>query len=195
MIGALETVKISGFDCPSCSERLFTDSSGPTECPSCGWQGQIHILNALREKTEIAGSATPDMAVCAVHPTKQAIAVCAGTGDYICSLCAVEVDGNIFGADYLSKAGRKTVAKSFARHLDRPDGAIGFWILLTIFIVFLGPLFIPLAIHSYTKAWKLRKNDAIFKRVCSRVDITVWGLILFSLTALYTLGLVAIFMQ
>ncbi|MDH5638041.1 MAG: hypothetical protein OEZ04_06080, partial [Nitrospinota bacterium] len=183
------------FDCPSCSERLFTDTSGPTACPSCGWRGQIHILKALREKTENAGAATPDMAVCAIHPTKQAVATCAGTGDYICSLCAVEVDGDIFSASYLSKAGRKNVAKSYARRLDRPDGAMTFWILLTLFIIILGPVFIPLAIHSYTKAWKLRKNDELFRRIFSRLEIGVWGVILFSITALYTLGAAAIFLR
>jgi len=194
VIGSLETVKVSGFDCPSCGEKLFTDSSGPAACPACGWKGGVYLFKALREKAEIARAATQDKAVCAVHPTKQASAVCAGTGDYICSLCAVEVDGKIFGASYLNKAGRKTMAKSFARRLERPDGAISVYLLLTLMMWFLGPLFIPLAIYSYSKALKQRKNDEMYRRVFSRLDVAAWGFILFSVTVVYTLAAAALFL-
>jgi len=194
MLTDLHTVKVAGFDCPSCHERLFMENSGPTICPRCGWRGEAYIMRALREKVESANDAAMNQAVCAFHPTKQAMAVCAGSGDYICSLCAVEMDGEVYSAGYLSRGGKKKLTKTFSRRLNRPDREMTVYLLLTLIFFFLAPVMIPLAIHRYFRALKLRKTDELFARMFSNLEAFVWGIILAVMTVLYTLGAIALIM-
>jgi hypothetical protein len=190
---SLETVKFSGFDCPKCSERLFVESSGPATCPDCGWSGEAYLLKALKERVEPAPDALPEKAVCAHHPTKQAWAVCAGTGDYICSLCAVEVGGRIYGAGYLDRAGRETLEKTYSRHLARPDATVVYLLLASFLIFFLAPALLPFAAVRYYQAVKLRGSDPIYRRVFTVPDMIIKGLLLLALilfTALIIIGIV-----
>lgn len=181
-LGALETVRVSGFDCPSCGERLLTETSGPSACPGCGWHGDVYLLKALREKAQPAMEALSGQAVCAHHPTKQAVATCAGTGDYICSLCAVEMDGKIYSAEYLSRAGKAKLRKSFSRHMERPDRQAAVALLVGLIIFFLAPVTIPYAIHRYIKAIRQRKTDELYRRVFSRFDAFLLGTFVFILS-------------
>ena len=193
-IGILETVKVSGFECPSCGERLFAESSVHTACPKCRWTGEAHILKALREKAEPARDALSDQAVCAFHPTKQATTICEGTGDYICSLCAVEVAGKVYSAQYLGKAGKDTLDKTYARYLDRPDKQITIYLALSIFLLLPAPVLIPMAIYKFFAAIKLRKSDPMFNKAFSRVDLILHGFLVLFFTVAYTLGAIAIFL-
>ena len=185
--GALETVRFSGFDCPSCGQRLFVDSSGPASCPDCRWKGDAYIMRPLREKALLAQEALPDKAVCAHHPTKQAEAVCAGTGDYICMLCAVELDGKIYSAEYLNRAGRDSLEKNYARYMNRPDQELNMYLVGLIFLWILSPVLIPLAIHKFFGALKQRKTDKLYARVVTGSHLAVLGIFLFALTGLYML--------
>ena len=84
---------VTSFECPGCGEELAGEQGGRSRCPLCGWQGEAYLFRPLAVKVERAKEALPEDAVCAHHPTKQAVEVCAGTGDYICSLCAVKLEG------------------------------------------------------------------------------------------------------
>src|SRR3712207_1092454 len=81
------------FACPSCRAPLDPPAPGRTLCPRCDWRGEAYLFTAKVLAVEAAEAALPDDATCAHHPRKRATAVCAGTGDYVCSLCAVELEG------------------------------------------------------------------------------------------------------
>ena len=189
---ALETVKFTGFDCPKCRERLFVEGSGPADCPKCEWKGEIHILKALKERAETARDALPEKAVCVHHPSKQATAVCDGTGDYICALCAVEMDGKIYSAEYLNRAGKGAMEKTYSRFLDRPDTNVTYLMAACIPLWFLSPLFLPFAFYKYVQAVRLRGRDPLFNRVFTRWDMLFKGVLLLAMAGLTVLVTLAI---
>ncbi|MDH5639261.1 MAG: hypothetical protein OEZ04_12310 [Nitrospinota bacterium] len=191
---ALETVKLSGFDCPSCKERLFVSSSGPSACPNCNWAGEAHVLKALRYKVETAKEALPDQAICAHHPTKQAIAKCEATGDYICSLCAVDMDDKVYSISYLNEAGKEALRKRFARYLDRPDMEASILILVSLLTFLPALVFIPFAMLKFWKAMKQRKQDKIYAKAFSGLSMALIGFLVIAATLIYGLMFVSFFL-
>jgi hypothetical protein len=129
--------------------------------------------------------ALPEDATCIHHPRKKATTVCAGTGDYICSLCAVELHGQTYSAQYLATAGKALASKAFDRYLPRPDSRVALALLL-LFIPGLNYLFflwIPYGFYNLVQAWRLRKQDDLFRRLVGSGRL-VWLGILLSLISL-----------
>ena len=107
-----------------------------------------------------------------------ATAVCAGTGDYICNLCAVELNGKTYSAEYLNHGGKDHVAKAFDRVLERPDGRIYLYLILNFipyvngFIAVFAFLWLPHAFYLYFKALRMRRESEIFARIMSKAITT-----------------------
>src|ERR1700733_5222528 len=120
---------ITDFLCPGCAEQLIPTSSAVI-CPRCAWKGEAYLFSPRILAATNADIALPDEATCIHHPRKKATAVCAGTGDYICSLCAVELDGETLSAAYLATVGKKKAGKAFERNLPRPDSRIVLYLIL-----------------------------------------------------------------
>src|SRR5689334_5511439 len=121
---------ITQFSCPRCDSVLSPPSQGATRCPGCGWKGEAYLFSPAAMEVQTAEHALPDDATCIHHPRKKAIAVCAGTGDYICSLCAVDLDGETFSAQYLGAAGKQKAGRAFERNLPRPDSQVVLYLLM-----------------------------------------------------------------
>ena len=47
--------------------------------------------------------------------------VCSGSGDYVCELCRIDVDGKIYSAGYLSASGRDMLPNKYKPYIRRPD--------------------------------------------------------------------------
>src|SRR4051812_44560983 len=116
-----QALPIDYFVCPGCSVRLTPETSGATRCPHCKWRGDAYLFAPKPLDVSQAEMALPEDAACLHHPRKKATAVCAGTGDYICALCAVEIEGQTFSAAFLDKGGKEKAKKAFDRTLPRPD--------------------------------------------------------------------------
>jgi len=132
-------------------------------------------------------AAMPDDATCAHHPSKRASATCAGSGDYICPLCAVELNGQTFSAQYLESAGKQTAGKAFERYLDRPDRAASQAIILSFLFAgcfFVGPIAVPYAIYQFFRMLKLRRSDPFYARLVTRRNTIALGLVLGLMTLL-----------
>ena len=104
------------FSCPGCSNILDTVGQVRLRCPICKWVGDVYLFTPKVLDIEPAKLALPDDAACLHHPRKKAVAVCAGTGDYICSLCAVELNGQTYSANYLEGAGKQLAGSAFDRN-------------------------------------------------------------------------------
>lgn len=182
----------TSFTCPGCKAELAgTANTVETRCPACNWIGQVYLFRPLNLQVERAEEALPDDATCAHHPAKQAVAQCGGTGDYICALCSVEVDGTTYSASFLSSKGGKGKLKgAFDRYLPRPDRAMETAIALSFLLggMFVGIVGIPLAMYYFFKAKRLRREDKIFAEVFSRRRMILDGVIL----ALVCLGIIAV---
>jgi hypothetical protein len=167
-----EAIAITGFVCPRCGQALKADqpSQPSIACVRCNWIGEAYHFWRLPADVTSAEAALPEDAVCIHHPRKKAVAVCAGTGDYICSLCAIELNGQTFSAEYLSNAGRATLSRAFDRFLPRPDSYV-----MTYFICYFIPyvdfalalfafLWLPHCVILYRRALQMRKENEIFRR-------------------------------
>jgi hypothetical protein len=176
--------------CPSCAQLLEIREDGPTACPACRWRGEAYLFNPLPITVETAERALPQDATCLHHPTKKAVAVCAGTGDYICSLCAIELNGQVYSASYLSGAGKDKVGKSFERYLERPDSRIAMFLMLCFVpvanyvVIPTCFLWVPYSFYLYAKALRLRRTNPLYARVFGTARIIVLPVLL----SLFALG-------
>lgn len=102
------------FRCPKCGTLITTISSAPrigevgcvtesTHCPKkCGWNGMVTLFRPAPLDNTPPLHASPEDSACAAHPDRRAVATCDGSGDFCCSLCALEFDGKIYSAAYLT---------------------------------------------------------------------------------------------
>lgn len=186
------------FACPGCGALLATTAPGATLCPRCNWTGEVYHFNPRQITADSAEAALPEDATCMHHPSKKATAVCAGTGDYICSLCAVDIEGQTFSAEYLNSAGNKKARKAFNRMLPRPDKFV-YTYLIFLFVPYVNFILIPFAFlwipHGfilYRRALKMRDEDPLFARLMSRWDVVAIPLLLTLVAIGWVIGAVAI---
>ena len=186
---------IAEYSCPQCATPVaHAGVEQGASCTNCGWGGQAMVFRPLALLVEGAAEALPEDATCAHHPNKKAVAACSGTGDYICALCSIDIEGSTYSAQYLNTVGRKNVGKAFDRYLDRPDSTVSLFLLLSIFPGLniywcMGmPIWVPIGFFKLAKAQRLRREDVIFARIVSGARLVVLGILL----ALFALVLVAV---
>jgi hypothetical protein len=184
--------------CPGCSAILAPPAPGRVMCPNCRWSGEVYFFNPRQLSVQAAEAALPEDATCATHPRKRATAVCAGTGNYICSLCAVELGGQVYSAEYLSAGGKEKAAKAFDRNLPRPDNYITTY-LFCLFIPYINFILIPFAFiwipHAfflYFKSLRLRRENPLFARLMSKRRVVVLPILLSLVAVLWVVGVVGL---
>lgn len=159
--------------CPSCGAIHDFDADGSTACSRCGTPFQVRLFAPVVLKEEEAAPAMPDDSVCAHHPAKRAEHVCAGTGAYICSLCAVHHQGEILSAAYLNtSAGKARTQVLFASTIPRPDSIVSL-ICICLLIPYVGcvgwlalPFLVPWSFVLLARAARLRREgDPVYARV------------------------------
>jgi len=165
--------EVTHFDCPKCSAALEPISGPHTLCSACGWIGDVYLYRPLAAQAQGPEEALPEDATCVHHPTKRAVAVCAGAGDYVCSLCAIEIDGETYSAQFLNKGGKEKLSKAFDRYLERPDRAVATYLVVTLLLSFAAIITVPVAIYYFVKWMRVRKQDALLRRVAGPVSITI----------------------
>jgi hypothetical protein len=186
------------FSCPSCNARLTPPGQGLIKCPGCAWTGEVYLFRARPVTVDAGEAALPEDAACIHHPRKRATAVCAGTGDYICALCAVEIGGQTFGAAYLAAGGKDKAAQAFDRTIPRPDNQIATY-LICLFVPYVNFILIPFAFiwipHAfflYFKALRLRRENPLFARLMSRSRVILLPILLGIVSALWAIGVIAL---
>ncbi len=183
---------ITHFTCPQCSAQVEPAGESEQSCASCGWKGAVMLFRPVVLTANPAQAALPDDAACAHHPAKRAVDVCAGTGDYICSLCAIEVEGQTYSAQYLETGGRETIAKAFDRYMPRPDSTVALFMLLCFIPIVNGywmlgmPIWLVLGFKKLFEAGGLRQRDPLFARLVSRASLITLGVLL----SLFAIGAV-----
>jgi hypothetical protein len=166
-----ETLPTGAIACPKCERLLDGSATQRVQCPACAWVGDVVAFSPKALEIEPAKPAMPEDAACNHHQRKKAVAVCAGTGDYICSLCAIELNGQTYSAEFLNGPGKDITGKAFEINLPRPDSQIRTYIVCcfipyinAIFVVF-AFIWIPHAFFLYARALKLKRENELFRRV------------------------------
>jgi hypothetical protein len=169
---------------PLCRAPLSPPYNGPIECGMCRWKGELYVFDPLPVAVEHAEQALPEDSCCIHHPTKKAAAICAGTGDYICTLCAVELNGETYSAAYLDTAGKEKIGKAFDRYLERPDNTI-VTLLICCFIPYVNFVliptafvWIPYAVFLYFKCLRMRRENPLFARVFGKARVVTIPILL-----------------
>ncbi len=183
--------EITDFRCPKCRTRVRPDGEQGTQvrCPgrNCRWSGQVFLFNPLLRVVDEAEESLPADATCTQHPTKRAVAVCDGSGDYICALCQIDLDGKTYSAEYLNRVGRDRLKAAFNRYLERPDRTIKtIGVLLIIpYLNLLGVIGLPYAFVKYFQMMKLRRQNSTYRMLVGRggvwvcrVLLVIYGLLL-----------------
>lgn len=165
---ATSTSSIPTHRCPRCGAALDDSPGIPTACPKCRWRGRLYRYNPPPRRAQTSELAFEGQATCAHHPDKQATAICTGTGDYICPLCAVEIDGRVYAAQYIDRVGLKTIDSGAAPELGRPDRMIHSWFVLSVLFVLLSPMFFGLSIYSLIRMFAQRSKDPFYRRLVYR---------------------------
>jgi hypothetical protein len=182
-----QAIAIAEFACPHCGAALgLPELNKPqTLCPNCRWSGQVYLFSRVPVDTMTAETALPEDAKCVHHTRKKATTICAGTGDYICSLCAIELNGQTYSADYLSHGGKETIGKAFSRTLSRPDSQIRLYLIALIIIPYVNAvlaafafLWVPHAFILYSRALRMRKEDPLFARLMSPASVVILPILL-----------------
>ena len=132
----------------------------------------IDEFNPILFQAERVEAATDEHAVCAHHPEHSAVAMCAGTGNYICTLCAVEINDNTYSVQFLdSPAGRSLVSQRFTSTLPRPDRIV--WQMLACLLIlpitalmfFLFFIWVPIGLVNWFRALRLRRRSTLYRRI------------------------------
>lgn len=159
---------IDTFRCPTCTRELRPEVGPATVCPACGWEGQATLFRPLRPRADESENALPEDAVCAHHARKKAVAICAGTGDYVCALCAVEVGGHTYSAQYLDGPGKDKLTEASRRYFQRPDSGVLGFVALSLLLILLAPVFIPCAVYQFIQMIRLRRQSPMYRRLVGR---------------------------
>lgn len=183
------------IDCPGCKTVLEASAADgqACDCPVCLWRGRVWRFDPPEPAIDRPAQALPEDAVCAHHPRKKAEAICAGTGDYICSLCAVTVGGATYSAAYLNRPeANDQLAGQLEQNLPRPERRIKFLILLSIlpcYQVVLAPAFLAWGVFEYVRLLRLRQHNPLYARVVGPGSAIAAPLLLLIVAAVW-LGLV-----
>jgi len=170
--------------CPSCRRSFQHNQPGLTRCPWCRWTGQIFHFTPVPITIEHSEQAVGEDATCIHHPTKRATVICAGTGDYICPLCAIELDGKTYSAAYLQNVGKEKVTQVFDIYLERPDNYITMLLAVTFFLVLLAPITMSYSFYLFFKMRRLRKTNPRYAQLVG-IGRTVTLLVLIILLSLW----------
>ena len=186
------------FTCPGCGRLLAPLQWGRVRC-ECGWRGEAYLFTPRAMDVAVAEMALPDDATCIHHPRKKATAVCAGTGDYICSLCAIDLNGKTYSAEYLNSAdNKKVIGDAFDSKLARPDSRIVLYIALLIvpYIGFISAAFaflwIPHSFFLYAKALRMRRENPVYHRVVGTGRLIALPILLVLLSVGWLAGVIAL---
>lgn len=102
------------FQCPRCQADVTTTQSAPDlgaerpmreeiTCPGCGEWLTIYLFRPVPIDCAAPAPAVDNEAVCTQHPGNRAVATCEKSGDYCCSLCAVQFKGVTYSATWLAQ--------------------------------------------------------------------------------------------
>ncbi len=178
--------------CLACGYWLEDPPDWPGACPRCGRKIAWYDFDPVVPDAAGPEVAMPEDVTCAFHPGKKAVETCAGTGSYICSLCAVPVGDQTYSADFLNRGGLQKIGRpqAFNHTLPRPDHTAGicmlFAVLMSCFII-ASPIIWALAIWQTVKHARLRGTNPLYAKVTSG-GTTAWLVV-----GLITTGLIACF--
>lgn len=176
------------FECPNCRGVLEAPvDTAHVRCAICNWVGEVYLFAPAEPVLEAPVEAMPEEATCAHHPGKRAVDVCAGTGDYICSLCAIEIAGRVYSAEYINRAGADLIGQHLQRTLPRPDRMVSLVVLLMLVPCFwwVAWALVIWAAVLYVRMIRQYRTDALYQRVIGMGSLIAAPIVLIVASIIY----------
>ena len=157
---------------------MLQRSGGVWTCRRHKGDFTVEKFNPIAFNLQPVEAAAEDHAHCANHPGRSAVALCAGTGNYVCALCAARLGGEVYSVQFLdSPTGRPLFPQRFPGRLRRPDrldrllvhgllNGAGTLVLAGLFFIV-----VPVGIVFSSRAIRLRKSDPLYRRLVPRRKI------------------------
>ncbi len=175
--------------CPSCSGALpsWFAQSARTEsfCPNCLSRITLEVFPALfRTPAALEAShsgLTGGEACCFEHSTRLAVDACHRCGRFVCTLCEVNMQGQVWCPSCLQLDKAEPAVEQLSRHRVLYDSialALATWPLLTFYF---AALTAPIAIFVVARYWK---------RPTSLIPRNKWRFVVALILALLELGFV-----
>ena len=153
------------------------------------------------DASEKADHLTDHFAPCTEHPDRLAMEICRGSGNYICPLCTVVIDGEPWSHRYLmTPSGQKLLKDKYISILPRPDRNIPIlfsclilfpltFIMLMTFVIWIPYLAVQLVniIRLRRRSWVYRALMPRYLLIATAAGMGVWmvlGIILYSIVFL-----------
>lgn len=182
--------------CPVCKSFFFRENEGEWHCQACGFNGLVRECHPRRDDNTPAEIARIEDAVCANHPGKKAVAICSGTGDYICSLCRVVIHGKDYSVQYLDRGGKVLAGQTFSQYLPRPDRLVKFMLIGSLMFAIMTPFLFIYSCVCLRRAQRLRTEDGIYAKVIESTGMWIcWSvhlLLFLAFLGLFTLAIIGI---
>jgi len=187
--------EITDTPCPVCGHPIRARENEEIQCDACKWSGRALVFRPVNLRVAQGAAAMDDDAVCAHHPGKRAVAVCTGTGNFICDLCMVDVGGKPYSTQYLDSGGKAVADTMYDRHLPRPDQVVSTVLVLGIIIGcgMFGPLILLIGLLKLSEAKRLRASNALYARIVSAGRLSFYTVLVYLVGLLGSLVLVAQF--
>lgn len=158
----------AGPSCPNCGRGWLLNAGPEYRCGDCDWRGLVYTCAPEVPDASPGEPAAPGEAVCANHPGKKAVAVCAGSGDYICSLCRVKLMGADYSVQYIDRAKPKFLDRFFPSTLPRPDRVPAMMLLVSLLLPLFAPVFFVISGVALYRTVVLGRENKLFRRFAER---------------------------
>ncbi|HLY76071.1 MAG TPA: hypothetical protein VKU80_18275 [Planctomycetota bacterium] len=155
-------VGYSGTQCPRCRtfKRHEDLKTGTQSCGNChGFYEAVRFdpVQPAVAVPQLAGVGPKDAAPCARHVRNQAVASCARCGQFMCSLCKIDADGNVYCPPCFDRLSTEGSIPGGAMRLKNYSGLAAACFLASPFVWFVSPVTVSLGIFFSIRGIKDKK--------------------------------------
>lgn len=130
-----------------------------------------------------------------MHPQWRAVGTCAGSGDYVCDLCKIDLDDKTYSAGYLSGAGNELLMKKYKNLVRRADREFALAAIISLPFCTGFSLFIVSVIY-YFEMKRISKDGPVAERLVRKNSPSILlGLGLLAVLAFFGMALIGAFVR
>jgi len=151
---------VSEFHCSRCYALLSADHVNTpdlTPCPACGTAIQLRVFPAyFRGASATAAERIVEQteSSCFYHPSKRAVVPCDSCGRFLCSLCRIDLGGEILCPTCIDSGLRKGKLQKLENQRKRWDILALSLIVLPSFLIWPTLITAPLALYLTIRYWR-----------------------------------------
>lgn len=165
-------VGYSGTSCPRCRAfRRHEDlRTGTQLCPNCRGSFEVVRFDPVKPAVAVpvlAGVGPTTAAPCARHVRNQAVASCGRCGQFMCALCKIDADGNVYCPPCFDRLSTEGSIPGGAMRVKNFSGLASACLIGSYFMLFISPVVGSVGIYFCVKGLgdkkKRNEKDGVFR--------------------------------